>query len=77
MPMMSCHKCYGPATFIKSQGFTIKNSVFYQDNLCALLLEQNMMESRSSKTKHISVRCYFIKDRIAAGNIVATHCPTR
>lgn len=62
--------------FIEAQGFTIDESVLFQDNLSATLLEQNRMASSRKRTKNIRVRYYFIKDRIAVGNIVVKHCPT-
>ena len=64
--------CY----FIKAQGFTINNSVLFQDNLCAMLLEQNRMASRSKRTSHIRVIYYFIKYRISIGDVVVKHSPT-
>ena len=37
--------CY----FTKSQGFTINNSIIFQDKICTLLLDQNRMVSRKLK----------------------------
>ena len=37
--------CY----FTKSQGFTINNSIIFQDKICTLLLDQNRMASRKLK----------------------------
>ena len=34
------------------------------------------MASGSKRTKHIRIRYYFIKDRIAVSSIVVKHCPT-
>ena len=62
--------------FIEAQGFTIGKSVLFQDNLSAMLLEHNEMDSSSNRTKHIRVRYYFIKDQIAVGDIVVNHFPT-
>ena len=74
--MIPCHKCYGPATFIKSQGFTIDESVIFQDNLRAMLLKQNGMAPISLKTKHIRVRYYFIKYMVTVFNIVVKNYTT-
>ena len=75
--MIPCQKCYGPATFIKSQGFTIDESVIFQDNITAMLFYHNDMASSTLITKHIRVRYYFINDGIAVGSIVVKHFNTR
>jgi hypothetical protein len=62
--------------FIEAQGFNVDESILYQDNLSAMLLEKNGKQSSSKKTKHIRVRYFFIKDRIGNGNISVKHCPT-
>jgi hypothetical protein len=62
--------------FIKAQGYKLKESILHQDNMSAMLLETNGKESSSKRTKHINVRCFFIKDRVGAGEITIKHCPT-
>ena len=57
--------------FVEAQGFTIDESVLFRENLSAMPLVN------SKRTKHIRVRYYFIKDWIAAGDIVVKHCPVR
>ena len=41
-----------------------------------MLLERKGMEYIIKRTNHIRVVYFFIKDRIAVGNIVVKHCPT-
>jgi hypothetical protein len=41
-----------------------------------MLLEQNGKASSSKRTKHINVRYFFVKDKIAKGEIELEHCPT-
>jgi hypothetical protein len=62
--------------FIEAQGFNVDDSILYQDNLSAMLLEKNDKQSSSKRTKHIRVRYFFIKDRIGNGDISVKHCPT-
>jgi hypothetical protein len=62
--------------FIEAQGFNVDESILYQDNLSAMLLENNGKQSSSKRTKHIRVRYFFIKDRIGNGDISLKHCPT-
>jgi hypothetical protein len=61
--------------FISAQGYKVKKTVIYQDNKSAILLETNGKGSSSKRTKHINVRYYFVKDRIASGEVVIEHCP--
>jgi hypothetical protein len=62
--------------FIEAQGFNVEESILYQDNLSAMLLEKNWKQSSSKWKKHIRVRYFFIKDRIRNGDLSVKHCPT-
>jgi hypothetical protein len=61
--------------FIEGQGYNIEASILNQDNLSAILLENNGRASSSKRTKHINVRSFFIKDRIASGELTVKHFP--
>jgi hypothetical protein len=61
--------------FIEGQGYGIKALILNQDNLSAILLEKNGRASISKRTKHINVRYFFIRNRIASGEITVKHCP--
>jgi hypothetical protein len=61
--------------FIEGQGYNIEASILNQDNLSAILLEKNGRASSSKRTKHINVQYFFIKDRIASGELTVKHCP--
>jgi hypothetical protein len=54
----------------------MRPSLIYQDNKSAMLLERNGKASSSKRTKHINVRYFFVKDKIAKGEIELEHCPT-
>jgi hypothetical protein len=60
---------------IEGKGYGIKASILNQDNLSAILIEKNGRASSSKRTKHINVRYFFIRDRIASGEITVKHCP--
>ena len=62
--------------FIESQGYVIDETEVFQDNLSATLLEINGRESSGRRTKHINVRYFFIKDRVASGEVTIMYCPT-
>ena len=49
---------------MKAQGWETKETVVYQDNKLAILLDQNGKLSSSNRTKHINLRYFFIKDCI-------------
>ena len=55
--------------FIEVQEFKVEEAVMYQDNLSAMLLDNNGRLSSGNRTKHIRVRFFLIKDRIAMGDL--------
>jgi hypothetical protein len=61
---------------VEAQGFNVEESMIFQDNLIAMLLERNGKKSNSKRTKHINIRYFFIKDRVASNEISIKHCPT-
>ena len=62
--------------FLLAQGWSVRDNIVYQDNQSAMLLEKNGLGSSSRRTRHIDIRFYFVKDRIAAGELSLEHCPT-
>ena len=62
--------------FLEEQGYGVKTSQLYQDNLSAILLEKNGKWSSSKRTKHINIRYFFVKDRMDANELRIDHCPT-
>lgn len=62
--------------FLQEQGYEMRPSLLYQDNKSAMLLEENGKASSTKRTKHINVRYFFIKDKIAKGGIELEQCPT-
>jgi hypothetical protein len=62
--------------FMQAQGYTLKQTILYQDNRSAILLEKNGKMSSSNRTKHVNIRYYFIKDRINKCELSVKHCPT-
>ena len=49
--------------FLRAQGYFVKDTIVYQDNKSAILLEKNGRASSSKRTKHIKVQYFFIKDQ--------------
>jgi hypothetical protein len=63
--------------FLQAQGYTSEDSIIYQDNKSAILLESNGTASSSKRTRHINIRYYFVTDRIAHKEIRIVYCPTK
>lgn len=62
--------------FMEAQGHKISECFFEQDNESAIKLETNGRSSCGSKSRHINIRYFFIKDRTASEGITIRHCPT-
>jgi hypothetical protein len=62
--------------FLKTQGHVVKECIVLQDNKSAILLEKNGKASSSKRTKHISIRHFFVTDRIKKGELSVEWCPT-
>ena len=62
--------------FLEAQDYKTSDTILYQDNQSAILLEKNGTRSSSKRTKHLNCRYYFITDRISAGDLSVEYCPT-
>jgi hypothetical protein len=57
---------------LEGQGYPVKPAKVFQDNKSTIALA-NKGKSTSSRTRHIAIRYFFIKDRIDAGEVVIEH----
>lgn len=62
--------------FVDAQGYEVDDSDFHQDNMSSMKMEKNGRASVGQRSRHINIRYFFIKDRIANGEINLVHCPT-
>jgi hypothetical protein len=62
--------------FLKAQGYSICDSVLYQDNQSAMLLKKSGRASSSKQTRHVNIRYFFVTDRIANKELSVQYCPT-
>ena len=62
--------------FLISQGYPVQENVIYQDNMSAMLLENNGRKSSTKRTKHIELRYFFIHDQVQQDKVLIKHCPT-
>ena len=59
---------------MEDQGYAMK--IFLgQDNMSAIKQEVNSWKSCGKKSRHMNVRYFLIKDRVARGEIQIDHCP--
>lgn len=65
----------GASAFLQSQGEAVDTPVIYQDNQSTIALI-NRGKSPSSRSKHIHVRYFWLKERIQNGELTITYCPT-
>ena len=70
-PQMLCTRHY-----LEAQVYRIDENILYQDNMSAIILENNGKKSSTKNMKHINVHYYFIKDQVETGDMVIEHCPT-
>ena len=63
--------------FLLAQGLEVKDNVIYQDNMSAMLLEQNGRASSTKRTCHMNICYFFVKDRCAAGELRVEYCPMK
>jgi hypothetical protein len=53
---------------MEAQGYKVIESIVYQDNQSAILLERNGKASSSKRKKHINIRYFFVTDRSRTKN---------
>jgi hypothetical protein len=61
--------------FLKEQGYQLKPAAIYQDNMSTIQLAKNGAGS-SDRTRHVSIRHFWLKDRVATGDIEVVYKPT-
>ena len=62
--------------FLECQGYEVNNSTIYQDNGANILLKRNGKRSSKKGTRHISIRYFFITDKVQKGEIDIEYMPT-
>jgi hypothetical protein len=62
--------------FLQEQGYKVKDTIVNQDNMSAILLENNGKASSGKRTKHIHLRYFYVKDKVDQGNLKIQHCLT-
>ena len=62
--------------FLDAQGYGVKENVIYQDNQSAIKMERNVRNSCTGNSRHISIRFFFVKDRVDKGEVSIKYCPS-
>ena len=70
-------KALWTTSFLRNQGYNVRNALVHQDNQAAILLQTNGVMSRKKRSRHIDVRFFFMKDRIEKGDVEVVFCGTR
>ena len=62
--------------FLLEKGYELKESTLFQDNTSAIQVENNRRASAGQRSRHISIRSFFIKDRTDKGEVTIVYCQT-
>ncbi len=62
--------------FLGAQGYKLEKCVLYQDNESAIKMEKNGRNLCTGNLRHISIRYFFVKDRVDKGEFTIEYCPT-
>lgn len=63
-------------SFLMSQGYNVGPVVIYQDNTsCMALVERG--RSGAERTRHISIRYFWVKERVEKGEVIIIHKGTK
>ena len=55
----------------------MSHTLIYQDNKSSILLKVNGKMSSSKRMKHIKSKYFFVTDKVAKGEVVIEHKPTK
>ena len=61
---------------LEAQGYTLPPSIIFQDNMSAISLLKTGKSQSSTRTRHIAIRFFFIKDRIESREISVQYINT-
>ena len=55
--------------FLHEQGVPVNQSILYQDNQSAILLQKKGFEIAGKRMRHLNIRYFFVKNVIARGDL--------
>ena len=62
--------------FLEDLGHPVEKNILYQDNKSSILLEVNGRKSVGKRSRHLSIRYFFLTDQVEQGNVSVEYCPT-
>ena len=62
--------------FMEEQGHPIEENIVYQDNMSAILLENNGKKSSGKRTRALNIRYFMVTDQVKKGHLIIKYCPT-
>ena len=62
--------------FVEAQGYTCDDNILYRDNKSTMQMELNGKASSGERTRHLSIKHYFITDQVSQGTLRLEYCPT-
>lgn len=62
--------------FLEDLGYPVEKNILYQDNQSAILLEVNGRKSVGKRSRHLSIRYFFLTDQVQQGKVSVEYCPT-
>ena len=62
--------------FLQEQGYKIGHNILYQDNESTIRMLRNGRNYCTGNSRHISIRYFFVKDRIDKKELVVEYTPT-
>ncbi|MCU0341022.1 MAG: Ty1/Copia family ribonuclease HI, partial [Spirosomaceae bacterium] len=62
--------------FLEAQGYGVKDTVIYQDNMSTIKLAENGRASAGKRSRHLNIKYFFITDLIRNKQVSIKYCPT-
>ena len=62
--------------FLEDLGYPVEKNILYQDNQSAILLEVNGRKSIGKRSRHLSIRYFFLTDQVKQGKVSVEYCHT-
>ena len=61
--------------FLEAQGHTINENIIYQDNMSAILLENNRKTNSGKRTRALNIRYFMVTDQVKKGHLIIKYFP--
>ena len=59
---------------MEDQGYEVTDTLIYQDNKSAILLENHVKYSSTKRTKHIDIRYFYVNEKVKKKEVIIEHC---